>query len=466
MSGTKGLPWLVRDREFYVRLATLALPMALQSVISFCVGFADNVMVATLRESAVGGVFVATQVMNVLHMLVTGLGSATVILAAQYYGKGDIRSVKTIASAIIKIAIAISALTMIAILFWGRPIFGILTDKPDVVEAAYQYGKYVAVSFLFFGVTSVILASLRCAGQVKIGLYISIATLFVNVGLNYVLIFGKLGFSQMGVQGAGIATLASRVAELCIALGYALFVDKKLQLKVRDIFLRNAKLVKSFFRYGTPVILGDIFWGIGGAAQAAIIGRLAEPVIAASAMTMNIFSIFAVFVYGASSAGSLIVGQTIGKNEFERAKQYTKTLQLVYVCVGVASGLLMMALRAPVLRFYTELEPQTLAYASQFVLVMSVMLMGTSYQMSSLQIVRAGGATHFVMVNDLIFVWCVLIPSAYIAAFVLHAPPWVVFACLKCDQILKCFVAMVKVNRFKWMKNMTIATGKAEALAE
>ncbi len=456
------MPWLVRDKEFYKRLALIALPLAAQNIISFGVGLADNLMVASLGESAVNGVFFVNQIQNILHMLVMGLGGALIVLAAQYYGKGDVKSVKTIVAIAMKVAVVVGVGMFCLMYFAGESVLGLLTQHESAIGEGVAYVKIVSWSFLLFCVTNVLLASMRCAGTVKVGLYVSITALVFNVGLNYVLIFGKLGFPAMGVRGAAVATLVSRVAECVLVLIYVFSIDQKLKIRLRDMLLHSNALLKDFFRYGAPIILGDILWGFGGAAQAAILGRMSESIVAASSIAANLQQIFGVMVYGTASAGSLLVGQTIGRNEFDLARSYTKTLQLVYISVGIVSGIIMFILRDLVLRFYSGLASDTIAYASQFLLVLCFTLVGTSYQMSSLQIVRAGGATHFVLVNDLIFVWLVVIPSAYLALTVFAAPPWVVFLCLKSDQILKCFVAVVKVNRFRWMKNLTRAEEQPE----
>lgn len=447
--------WLIREPGFYRRLLLLALPMAGQNAVSFAVGLVDNVMVAQLGEAAVGGVYIFNQVQNILHMLVMGLGAALVILAAQYSGKRDMQSVKTICAIAARIAVFVGLGLTIAMLLWGRNVLGIFTDKPQVLAMGMEYASYMRYSFLFFCMTSVLLAYLRSAGVVRIGLIVACATVVTDIGLNYLLIFGKLGFPKMGVAGAALSTLISRILEFTVVAVYVLRRNDELRLYPTDFLLRDSRLLRSFFVYGLPVILGDILWGFGGAAQAAIIGHMGEEVIAAGAMTGNIYQMFAVLVYGVSGAGSLIVGQEIGKDNFPLAKRYTKTLQLVYICVGICSAAVLLLIRGVALRAYTAVEPATLGYASQFLVVMAFMLIGTSYQMASLQIVRAGGATHFVLINDLIFVWLVVVPLSYLMAFVWQGPPWAVFLCLKCDQVLKCAVAAVKVNRFKWMKNLT-----------
>jgi putative MATE family efflux protein len=451
--------WLVRDPAFYKKLALLALPIAGQNVISLGVGLADNLMVSHLGESAIGGIFIVNQLQNVLGMLVFGLGAALVILAAQYYGKGDLKSVKTIIATSLKIAIGVGFALFVLLGLAGRPVLSLFSDSAPVIEEGLSYMKWLIWSFVFFCVTNVLLSAMRSAGEVNIGIIASMTAFVINILLNYIFIFGKLGMPEMRVAGAAFATLLSRIVEFAIIAFYVFFIDKRIRFKPRDMLLNDIALLRDYFRYGLPVIMGDIFWGLGGAAQAAIIGRLGDSVIAASALVMSIWQMFSVLVYGISSAGSLTVGQVIGKNDFETAKSYTKTLQVVYLGVGVVSAGLMFLLRGAALSIpmFEQLTPETLARAWELITVLCFMLLGTSYQMSSLQIVRAGGATHFVLVNDLIFVWLVIIPMALVAHYLFAAPAWVVFLCLKSDQVLKCGVAVVKVNRFRWMKNLTRA---------
>ena len=454
--GKKHVTWWIRDPAFYKRLATLAFPIAGQNLISFAVGLVDNIMVASLGESAVGGVFVFNQLQNILQMLVMGVWAALVIIAAQYYGKRDILSVKTLCAIAMRFVVLIGlALTVVMALF-GRQVLGVLTNEPSVLGEGLHYAKYMKFSFVFFCMSNVLLACLRSSGIVRIGLIVSCVTVVTDAGLNYLLIFGKLGFPAMGVAGAALATLISRMVEFAIVVCFLLRREQTLRLRPKDMLLRNRRLARDYFTYGFPVILGDILWGFGGAAQTAILGRMGAAVIAASAMTSNIYQIFAVLVYGISNAGSLMVGQMIGKDQFDMAKRYTKTLQVVYLGVGIFSAALLLLSRGLALRVYPAVEAETLHYTGQFLVVMDFMLVGTAYQMASLQIVRAGGATHFVLVNDLIFVWLVVVPLSYLMAFVWQGPPWAVYLCLKCDQVLKCGVAAVKVNRFRWMKTLTI----------
>ena len=449
--------WFVRDPAFYKKLALIALPVAGQNVIGFGVGLIGNLMVSHLGEGSVGGIFVANQIQGIYQMLIMGLGAALVMLAAQYYGKKDVKSVKVIISFSVQMAAGVGLVLFFIMTFFGRSVLGIISDADSVIAESLVYMSYLRWSFILFGLTSVLLAAMRCAGNVNIGFATSLIAFLSNLLFSYIFIYGNFGAPEMGVAGAGLAVLLSRVLEFCIVVFYVLRIDKKIRYAPKDLLLRNKLLSLDYFRYGLPLIAGDFTWGLGNMAKASIIGRLGESVIAANAIVGNLGTLFAIFVYGIATAGSLTVGQVIGNNDFETAKNYTKTLQIVYPCIGIISSAIMIAMRGPALSIYEyqALTPQTIMHCNEIYTILCITLIGTSYQMATLQIVRAGGAPHFVFVNDLIFVWLVMIPMALIANTFFNAPPWFIIFSLNCDQILKCGVAAVKANRFRWMKNLT-----------
>ncbi|HHV12118.1 MAG TPA: MATE family efflux transporter, partial [Clostridiales bacterium] len=210
-----------------------------------------------------------------------------------------------------------------------------------------------------------------------------------------------------------------------------------------------------FFRYGIPVILGDVLWGINLTVQGMIVGRLGASSIAAVSIANTIFSLVSVGVYGTAQASSIIIGNAAGEGDEEKIKFMSGKLQKVFLGVGICTGILLFSIRNFILSFYS-ITPETRHIASVLILILSITVIGTSYQMSTLTgIVRAGGATHFVLVNDIFFVWGIVIPSSLIMAFVVGAPTWIIFLCLKSDQVLKCIVAVIKVNRYDWIKKLT-----------
>lgn len=441
--------------SLYKRVLLLAAPMALQNIITMSVGLADNLMVGSLGELALSGVYVANQLQNLLHMLVMGLGTALTILAIQYWGKKDLNSIRNLVGIALKFSLAAGLFFLLVTLFFPVQILRMFSDEPRVIEEALKYMEIIRFTYVFFAITQVLIASMRCVETVKVGMYLSIISFFVNIFFNWVFIFGNLGAPALGVKGAAIGTLIARMVETPLMVLYVRFVDKKLNIRFKELIKTDYSLMKDFFKYGFPVMMGDVFWGLNLTVQGAIVGRLGAVALASVSIANTVFSIVSVGIYGTAGATSVIIGQTVGANEYDKVKEYAKKLQILFIIIGFISGALLFFTKDYILMLYNVSE-ETIIMSRQLMIVLSITMVGTSYQMSSLTgIVRAGGAIYFVLINDLIFVWLVVIPSALIAAFVFHASPVVVFACLKCDQILKCGVAAVKVNRFKWIKNLT-----------
>ena len=443
-----------KDRSFYRSLVTLAVPISLQNLITFGVNFADNLMIGSLGDNAISGVYVGGQLQSVVQMFVGGIEGAILILAAQYWGKRDTASIRKVVSIGVKFALGVGILASLVAVLFPQWVIRAFTQEPGVIQEGAAYVQIVGFTYLFFSVSQVMIAAMRSVETAKVGLYISFMALVVNVCLNYVFIFGRLGFPAMGVRGAALATLVSRIMEMCVGIGYVFFVDRKLRLSVRDLLHTDRQLLRDFVRYGLPVIGGQVVWSVNSLANTKILGCYSAGVIAAASITGMLHNLIYVWMNGLSSAVGIITGKTVGAGQYEKMKEYSKTVQMIFLFVGLISGAVVFLFRDGFISLYSA-SAEAQVYARQFINVISVTIIGTCYQAACLfGLVKSGGDISFVFKNDTIFVFLVVIPSALIAMW-LGAPPWVVFACLKCDQILKCFVAIVKINRYNWMKNLT-----------
>ena len=443
-----------KDRSFYRSRVTLAVPISLQNLITFGVNFADNLMIGSLGDNAISGVYVGGQLQSVVQMFVGGIEGAILILAAQYWGKRDTASIRKVVSIGVKFALGVGILASLVAVLFPQWVIRAFTQEPGVIQEGAAYVQIVGFTYLFFSVSQVMIAAMRSVETAKVGLYISCMALVVNVCLNYVFIFGRLGFPAMGVRGAALATLVSRIMEMCVGIGYVFFVDRKLRLSVRDLLHTDRQLLRDFVRYGLPVIGGQVVWSVNSLANTKILGCYSAGVIAAASITGMLHNLIYVWMNGLSSAVGIITGKTVGAGQYEKMKEYSKTVQMIFLFVGLISGAVVFLFRDGFISLYSA-SAEAQVYARQFINVISVTIIGTCYQAACLfGLVKSGGDISFVFKNDTIFVFLVVIPSALIAMW-LGAPPWVVFACLKCDQILKCFVAIVKINRYNWMKNLT-----------
>ena len=449
---------LVKDRKFYKAFFSMTGIIALQNLITFAVNLADNIMIGGYSQDALSGVAMVNQIQFLLQMLVLGTGNGIVVLSAQYWGKKELEPIRKIVSCGMLVGIVISAVMMLVVYFFPAQVLGLLTNEPAVIREGSKYLVIICFSYVLFAVTNLLLCSLRSVETTAIGFVVNFTALFVNIFLNYGLIYGHFGMPEMGVEGAAIATLTARIVEFLIVLGYVLFADKKIRWRPKSLLHIDRVMFGDYIRVGLPLILTDGIWGLAMSVQTAILGRLGNDTIAANSIATTIFQVVTVVTYASGNASGVLIGKTVGEGDIPRVKAYTGSLQIIYLFIGVATSAILWLCKDFIVGLY-DVTPQARDLAHQFIGVLCVTVIGTSYQCSCLTgIVTGGGDTKFVLINDLIHQWLIVIPLSFLSAFVFGAPLWVVFACLKSDQILKCFVAIVKVNRYRWIRVLTRET--------
>ena len=446
---------MTRDRSFYRSLFTLALPIALQNLITFAVGFADNVMIGSLGDAAISGVYFANQIQTLLQFFSGGVEGAILVLGAQYWGKRDTESINRIASIGIRLSLIVGFLLTLVCTIFPRGIIGLFTDDSAIIDTGADYLLILALSFLLFCLTQALIATARSAEAARIGLIVSSISLFVNVGLNYLLIFGKLGFPALEVKGAAIATLISRAVECAVMLVYTLLIDKRLKFRPRYLFSLDKGLLVDFLRYGVPVLMGHLVWAVNILCGSAIMGhQTVDGTSAGLSVANTMHNLAYVLMGGLSAAVGIIVGKKVGGGEVDKIKEYSRTTQVIFAILGVTTGLAIFLLRDPFISLYGVSE-EAKSIAAQLINVVAICFVGTCYQSACLTgLVKSGGDISFVFKLDLVFVFLVNLPLGLVATR-LGLSPWVVFFALKLDQLLKCIIAAIKINRYNWIKNLT-----------
>ena len=450
-----GMRIMTRDRTFYTRLVRLAVPVSLQNLITFAVTFADHLMVSSLGDAAVSGVYIAGQLQTLLQLFSAGVESAILILSSQYWGKGDRDAIRRIVAIGLRISLGFACLVMAACLLAPEPILSIFTDDPEVIACGVTYLRVMCLSWLPFIFTQALIAAMRSVETVRIGMLVSSVSLVANISLNYVLIFGRLGLPALGLRGAAVATLISRAIEMGVMVCYILFADRKLRLRPRDLLAGDRLLRHDLIRYGAPLMVGNLVWSCNTMGNSILMGGFGAGVITAVSVSNTLNTLARVTLDGAQSALGIITGKTIGSGETGKMKEYAYTTQVLFACLGLVTLGLVLLLREPFIALYGGISAEAAAYSRQFITILAFAICGTCYQAGSLySLVKCGGDIYFVFKLDVFFVFLVVLPSAIVARC-LGAEPWIVFLCLKCDQIIKCFVAYVKINSFNWMKDLT-----------
>lgn len=443
------------DKYFYKTFFSLFGIVAMQNLIVFSVNLADSIMLGSYNEAAMSGVSLANQVQYLLQCAVNGFANGLVVIASQYWGKKDTAPIKKVFSAAFITAVFTSFAMGAVVYAAPREVLGILSNETEIVEAAVDYIRIMALTYVIFAITNILTALMRSVESVKIGFVSSALALVTNIGLNWLLIFGKLGFPEMGAIGAAYATFAARAVEFIAVTVYVFFIDKKLKTRLRDLFSCGRIYFRDFIRTGLPLVGSGSSWGVAMAVQTAIIGRLGAAAIGANAIAAPVFQVVAVLYSSTGTASSVLIGKTVGEDDIPRVKVYTKRLQKMFIVIGLVSCGLLLLLKNMILDIY-DVSAETRGLASVFIVILSITVIGSSYEAPCLcGIVSGGGDTKFVLFNDIIFMWCMVLPLSVLSAFVFKFPIPVTFFILKSDQITKCAVAAVKVNRYKWIRTLT-----------
>ncbi len=445
---------LTRDKSFYRTIFILAVPMVLQNLITYSVGLADNLMIGSLGDSAVSGVYLGNQIQTVLQVLSGGMEGAILLLSSQYWGKKDTESIRRIVTIGIWFSFLLGLLFTVVCAAWPKSVISVFTPDTTVIDTGVDYVSILCYSYVFFCLTQALIASMRSVESARIGLAVSISSLVIDVCLNYVLIFGKLGFAPMGVRGAAIATLIARISETLIMVIYTRFIDRKLSLRFAHLRHIDRTLLRDFIRYGTPIVAGQLVWGSNLAAGSMILGRFAKSVITAAGLANTINNMMYVCLNGLSGAVGIIIGKKVGAGDIGRIREYANTIQLLFLALGFLTGTFFALICNPFISLY-QISDEAVMYSRQLIHVLCFTSIGTCYECGCLfGLVKSGGDVSFVFKNDTISIFCIVIPAAVIAAKC-GCAPWIVFLCLKSDQIFKCIVAFFKIRRYNWMKNLT-----------
>ena len=325
-------------KQFYKMVFALVLPMALQNLINVGVTSADVIMLGRVGETALSASSLAGQVYFILNLVYFGLTSGAAVITAQYWGKGDTRTIEKVLAISLRFALLAGAVFTVAVWVIPEPIMGLLTNDPEIIREGASYLRIVGCSYVISGITMVYLNILRSVEKVVIATVVYAASLATNVVLNSIFIFGLLGWPAMGVAGAALGTCGARVVELAIVIWYAKKKNHILKFHFQDLFLKDRALMKDFRTYAVPVLLNELAWGGGMAIITAIMGHLGSAAVAANSVAQVARQLSMVVSFGVSSATAIVVGKTIGEGNKELAKTYAKRFVRLSFWLGLAGG--------------------------------------------------------------------------------------------------------------------------------
>ena len=446
---------LIKKDSFYSELMKLVVPIAVQSFMLALVSVTDAVMLGRLDQQSMASVSQAGNVQFFLSLLVTGFSIGVGIMAAQYWGKGDGKSIEKIAPTGLKIILVLGGAVTLAALFAPRTLMAILTSDKTLIPLGAEYLRVVAPSYFLCGITQVYFALLKNTGHTTESSAISSIAVVVNIVFNGIFIFGWLGAPALGIRGAALATVIARAVELALAVG----INKKkgnVQLRWRGLLEKADKLLfHDFLRYTMPVIGASLVWGIAFMSYSVVLGHMDGDAVAANSIVAVAKSLLSCLIRGVGGGAGIMIGNLLGANLLDKAKGYAARLTKLSALVGIATGLLLVAM-TPVIMNITQLTPKAAEYLKIMIAFTGLNVAAQSVNHVVLDgIFGAGGDAKFDMNTNIIFMWCICVPLSLMAAFWWHLSAPVVFCLCSMDEIIKLPVVFVHYRKYIWLRNIT-----------
>ncbi len=458
MSTKTRTPLFVRDKSFYRIVLAITLPITLQNVMQLLLNMMDTLMLGSFGENSealISAANLANQPYFVYTLFLFGIVSGSSVLIAQYWGKGDTDTINSVTGIASIAALAVGGIYTTLCYLFTDEVMGLFTDSQVVIDLGVDYLKYVLASYLIASVTTLLYGVLRSTEQVTVVLFTNGAAILLNVILNYILIFGKLGFAPMGIEGAAIATLTSRIIELFIALFYVIFIEKRVKLRIPKMLRIDKRLVGDFIKYSLPVVLNETFWGLGITVHSSIIGHISDSAYAAYSVSNIIEKIGLLAVMGFANATLIVIGKEIGAGRRHNAYPYAKTMLAMSVILGILMGGVILLIREPMIGIFNVTEG-TKAAAMNIIAVMTFVIFAKSFNTTAIVgVIRGGGDTITAMLTDFIPMWTLAIPAGALAAQYFMLPVWWVYAFLMSDEVLKILFCVFRIKSKKWIRNVT-----------
>ena len=441
-----------RKRSLRKEIVRLALPIALQQFMTALVGACDAIMLGKLSQDAMSAVSLATQVTFVFNLFMFAFMAGENMFVAQYYGKGDYTGISQVFSLVTKICGCIAVVFLAGTLFFPEQLMRILTNEETLIVLGSEYLRVIGISYVFSGIAQTFLAIMKNCGAVNMSTLINGVMVILNIALNAVFIFGLSGFPKMGIKGAALATVLATVVQFLWSVGYVLCRIRAVKFSLRSC---EKKLFGRFWQKAVPLLINNLAWGIGFSMYSVIMGHLGTDAVAANGIANISKNLVVCFCLGLGNAGSIIVGNRLGADRLQEAKEVGETLTKTAIIAGIVSGLVLIAL-SPFITKMVDLTPTARGYLQKMLLISSYYIAGKSVNCMTIGgVFAAGGDSKFGMLCDSVTLWCIIVPLGCICAFILKLPVMVVYFVLNLDEIIKLPVVYKHYKKYKWIKNLT-----------
>lgn len=443
------------DKAFYKTLWMVAAPLVLQQLITTSVQLVDNVMVGKLGEQAIASVSVVNQLYFIVILITFGALGGAGIFSAQFFGSKDYDKLRQTFRFKLLIGFSIALLSFIIFSFFGRSLIMIFTKNETTIDLALTYLSYARWSAFPWIISVAISNTFRETGVTKPLLIISIVTILTNTFLNFLLIFGNFGAPKLGVEGAAIATLVSRFVEFALVL---ILLERKGQIfntKVHQVFHIEPKLFSSIVVMALPLLLNEAFWSSGQTVFLHAYSTRGDQALAAMNITSAISQLVFVTFGAIATAVAVLVGNTLGRNELDQARENSQKLITTAVIVAIAAGIILFILSFFILNIY-DVEEVTKQMAQFNIRINALFIPVFSFNVTMYFTLRAGGDTRSTFMMDAGYMWVIPVPIALLLAYLTHLPVTMLFLIVQSLDIPKMAFGLSRYRKEHWIRNLAI----------
>ncbi len=443
------------EKQFLLNMLAIAVPIALQNMISFGVAMMDSVMLGGLGDKAISAANLGGQPFSLLMSIGFGLSSGGSVLIAQYWGRGDVARIRTVMRLSMQIVFTASSLMTLVCLLFPQQVMGLYSNEAEIVAAAAQYLQLVALSYLPYSISNNYIMSLRAVEKVTVSAAIYGTSFFVNVFFNYVFIFGAFGAPALGVRGAAVGTILARCSELLLVTIYMYAKEDTIGFRFSDCFRLKNEMIQDYTRHSLPVLGNELLWGLGISVTAAIIGRIGSVFVTANSIAAVLNQLALVSVIGVGNAAAVITGKLIGEGRMQRAKRAANTILLGSVFVGMFNCAMIFILRPIFLSFY-RITPEAYEAAYTVMGVLALLHLSLAIDITCIiGILRGGGDTKTAFAFDCGALWLVSVPMGVLSGLVWGWPVPLVYVMLKLDSPIKTILSLIRLKSGAWIRNVT-----------
>lgn len=443
------------DISFIKMLMILAAPIILQNLISASLNLLDNIMIGHLGVNEIAAVGLSNQYYLLFYYTVMGISLGAGVFMSQFWGKRDIVNIKRYIGISLVFSLIIGSIFTGIAFFCPELVIKAFTDSEQVVNLGRGYLKAVAMSYIFTCVSLTFSVGSRSIAQTALPMHASLIGLIFNAVLNYIFIFGKLGFEPMGVTGAALGTTFARFAEMTFIIYKIYFKENILKSHIKELLDFNFMTIRIFFKTVFPVIFNDFMWiaGITLYSKAyAILGTDAIATMQIATITNNLFNIFGT---GIAVASSIVIGNSIGAGEPDKKVQKDAYKMSEFcVIIGIAIGIVFF-LTAPFVNRFFNTSPQVQKDIVSVLRIMAVALPFRFFGITQIiGILRGGGDVLYAILVEVLGVWIFGVPLAFVAAIYFHAGIEIVYLCVCLEDVFKVSMTVPRLKSGKWIRRL------------